>query len=122
MFFSDTSRAKEGEHDVYSSAITPLFSCHTVPQFATSWKYVRERVRPANMKLDQNLHWFKKGIKPVWEDPKNKYGGRLTLSPPRALLDIVWEAVLILMAGDVLDFNGEATGAGMFRERGYPCV
>lgn len=65
--------------------------------------------------MDQNLHWFKKGIKPVWEDPKNKHGGRLTLSPPRALLDIVWETVLVLMAGDVLDFNGEATGAGTYR-------
>ncbi|KAF9579104.1 hypothetical protein BGW38_004785, partial [Lunasporangiospora selenospora] len=113
LFFSDTSRAKDknGVQDAYSSAITPLFSCHTVPQFATSWKYVRERVRPATMKVNQNLHWFKKGIKPMWEDPKNKYGGRLTLCPPRALLDIVWETVLILMAGDVLDLNGEGTGA-----------
>ena len=101
-------------HDAYSSAITPLFSCHTVPQFATSWKYVRERVRPATMKVNQNLHWFKKGIKPMWEDPRNKYGGRLTLCPPRAMLDTVWETVLILMAGDVLDHHGEGTGAGMY--------
>ncbi|KAG0202052.1 hypothetical protein BGX28_005302 [Mortierella sp. GBA30] len=113
LFFSDTSRAKDKTqvHDAYSSAITPLFSCHTVPQFATSWKYVRERVRPATMKVNQNLHWFKKGIKPMWEDPKNKYGGRLTLCPPRAMLDTVWETVLILMAGDVLDHHGEGTGA-----------
>ncbi|KAF9183839.1 hypothetical protein BGZ50_004000 [Haplosporangium sp. Z 11] len=113
LFFSDTSHAKDKTQvqDTYSSAITPLFSCHTVPQFATSWKYVRERVRPATMKVNQNLHWFKKGIKPMWEDPKNKYGGRLTLCPPRALLDTVWETVLILMAGDVLDHHGEGTGA-----------
>ncbi|KAF9319705.1 hypothetical protein BG006_002945, partial [Podila minutissima] len=66
LFFSDTSRAKDKTQvqDAYSSAITPLFTCHTVPQFATSWKYVRERVRPATMKVNQNLHWFKKGIKP----------------------------------------------------------
>ncbi|KAF9915755.1 translation initiation factor eIF4E [Lobosporangium transversale] len=117
LFFSDTSGAKDktGVQDAYSSAITPLFSCHTVPQFATSWKYVRERVRPATMKMNQNLHWFKKGIKPMWEDPKNKYGGRLTLCPPKALLDIVWETVLILMAGDVLDLNGEGTGAVIAR-------
>ncbi|KAG0257743.1 hypothetical protein BG011_003769 [Mortierella polycephala] len=113
LFFSDTSHAKDKTQvqDTYSSAITPLFSCHTVPQFATSWKYVRERVRPATMKVNQNLHWFKKGIKPMWEDPKNKYGGRLTLCPPRNLLDTVWETVLILMAGDVLDHHGEGTGA-----------
>ncbi|KAG0221274.1 hypothetical protein B0O80DRAFT_422149 [Mortierella sp. GBAus27b] len=118
LFFSDTSRAKEGDVEgAYSSAITPLFSCGTVPQFATSWKYVRERVKPANLGLDQNLHWFKKGVKPMWEDPKNKYGGRLTLSPPRVLLDVVWETVLILMAGDVLDFNGETTGAVLARRK-----
>ncbi|KAF9275581.1 hypothetical protein BGZ74_003983 [Mortierella antarctica] len=113
LFFSDTSRAKDKSQvqDAYSSAITPLFTCHTVPQFATSWKYVRERVRPATMKVNQNLHWFKKGIKPMWEDPQNKYGGRLTICPPRALLDVVWETVLILMAGDVLDHHGEGTGA-----------
>lgn len=64
------------------------------------------------MKVNQNLHWFKKGIKPMWEDPRNKYGGRLTLCPPRSLLDTVWETVLILMAGDVLDYRGESTGAG----------
>ncbi|KFH68067.1 hypothetical protein MVEG_06797 [Podila verticillata NRRL 6337] len=63
------------------------------------------------MKVNQNLHWFKKGIKPMWEDPRNKYGGRLTICPPRALLDVVWETVLILMAGDVLDHHGEGTGA-----------
>ncbi|KAF9921828.1 hypothetical protein FBU30_008108 [Linnemannia zychae] len=117
LFFSDTSRAKDKSqvHDAYSSAITPLFSCHTVPQFATSWKYVRERVRPAAMKVNQNLHWFKKGIKPMWEDPRNKFGGRLTLCPPRAMLDVVWETVLILMAGDVLDYRGESTGAVLAR-------
>ncbi|KFH68220.1 hypothetical protein MVEG_05039 [Podila verticillata NRRL 6337] len=113
LFFSDTSRAKDKSQvqDAYSSAITPLFTCHTVPQFATSWKYVRERVRPASMNVNQNLHWFKKGIKPMWEDPRNKYGGRLTICPPRAQLDLVWETVLILMAGDVLDHHGESTGA-----------
>ncbi|KAF9404645.1 translation initiation factor eIF4E, partial [Podila epigama] len=112
LFFSDTSRAKDKSQvqDAYSSAITPLFTCHTVPQFATSWKYVRERVRPASMKVNQNLHWFKKGIKPMWEDPRNKYGGRLTICPPRSQLDLVWETVLILMAGDVLDHHGEGTG------------
>ena len=66
------------------------------------------------MKVNQNLHWFKKGIKPMWEDPRNKYGGRLTLCPPRSLLDTVWETVLILMAGDVLDYRGESTGAGTY--------
>ncbi|KAG0084410.1 hypothetical protein BGZ92_009910 [Podila epicladia] len=47
----------------------------------------------------------------MWEDPRNKYGGRLTICPPRAQLDLVWETVLILMAGDVLDHHGEGTGA-----------
>ncbi|KAI8456457.1 translation initiation factor eIF 4e-like domain-containing protein, partial [Phakopsora pachyrhizi] len=53
------------------------------------------------MRPQQNLHFFRTGVNPVWEDPWNSKGGRLTLTPPLVLLDPMFESVVLLMAGEM---------------------
>lgn len=137
LYFSDTSAAKavtpgssgsgrrgssmpQTPLDSYSSAIRPLFTCSTVPEFAHGWLALHRRpqypMRPSTMAPNQNLHFFRADVRPMWEDPVNKRGGRLTLCPPRHLLDEVWEAVLCCCAGGTLgDANEECVGVVMSR-------
>jgi hypothetical protein len=116
LYFSDSLKAKINgrSNDDYLDGIASLYDCSTVPQFSISWKYVREMIQPSRLKHKQSLHFFKKGIKPVWEDSKNKNGGSLSIFPPMKILDIVWETVMILIAGNILDKNEELCGAGMY--------
>lgn len=55
------------------------------------------------MKPGQNLHFFRVGVNPVWEDPWNSKGGRLTIQTPLTALDPTFESIVLLIAGGVLE-------------------
>ncbi|PLW05122.1 hypothetical protein PCASD_26908 [Puccinia coronata f. sp. avenae] len=55
------------------------------------------------MKPGHNLHFFRVGVNPVWEDPWNSKGGRLTIQTPLAALDPTFESIVLLTAGGVLE-------------------
>ncbi|KAH9816408.1 translation initiation factor eIF 4e-like domain-containing protein [Melampsora americana] len=60
-------------------------------------------------KAQQNLHFFKTGVSPVWEDPWNNKGGRLTISLSLLTLDPIFESLILLIAGGVIETD---TGNG----------
>jgi translation initiation factor 4E len=62
-----------------------------------------------------DLHVFRHGIKPVWEDAANSQGGRWTLRLPKGgLADRLWEhLVLALIGGQFRDFAGTVCGAAL---------
>lgn len=55
------------------------------------------------MKVGQNLHFFRSGVDPVWEDPWNTKGGRLLIQTTLPMLDPTFESIVLLMAGGVLE-------------------
>ncbi|MBW0469299.1 hypothetical protein O181_009014 [Austropuccinia psidii MF-1] len=55
------------------------------------------------MKSHQNLHFFRVEVNPVWEDPWNSKGGRLTIPASIDTLDPTFESILLLIAGGVLE-------------------
>ena len=43
---------------------------------------IQNNITPTSeLALKSDYHLFKKGIRPEWEDPQNKHGGRFSLSP-----------------------------------------
>jgi len=64
------------------------------------------------MKPGHNLHFFRVGVNPVWEDPWNAKGGRLTIATPLAALDPTFEAIVLLIAGGVLETDANRKLAG----------
>ncbi|KAG0147652.1 hypothetical protein CROQUDRAFT_42537, partial [Cronartium quercuum f. sp. fusiforme G11] len=75
------------------------------------------------MKPQQNLHFFKVGVNPVWEDPWNVKGGRLTISTTLSNLDPTFESLVLLLAGGVIELDsgkgGKVVGiVGSRRSRG----
>jgi translation initiation factor 4E len=43
---------------------------------------------PSQIPAGANYHLFKKGIKPAWEDPHNKKGGKWTFSQNKTKRDM----------------------------------
>eukprot|EP00275_Glaucocystis_incrassata_P000364 EC118935.1.p1 GENE.EC118935.1~~EC118935.1.p1 ORF type:complete len:150 (+),score=8.64 EC118935.1:51-452(+) len=66
------------------------------------------------MELSANLHLFKDGIKPMWEDPGNRRGGKLVLTvkvTEKGSLDKYWEDLVLALVGETLDPADEVCGA-----------
>ena len=52
------------------------------------------------LKLKDSVHFFKRGVKPVWEDPRNVKGGSWTFRVPKAQSEDFWKEVLMLAVGE----------------------
>lgn len=52
------------------------------------------------LQLKDSVHFFKRGVKPVWEDPRNVKGGGWTFRVPKAKSAAFWKEVLILAVGE----------------------
>lgn len=86
LHFSDTSGANKSSHgttqDQYDDAVKKVFTAGTVPSLVGQLKAYKKMVRPKRFKASdpdsmgltragQNLHFFREGVSPTWEDPWN---------------------------------------------------
>jgi len=121
LHFSDTSGASKSSSaaatkDAYTEGINPVFVATTVPGLCGQLKAFKKAVRPKRAKPTDpdglglnrpgmNLHFFRTGISPTWEDPYNEKGGRLTISPPAQFFDPIYERLVLLLAGSSLELG-----------------
>lgn len=54
------------------------------------------------LQLRDSVHLFHKGVKPVWEDPRNARGGSWTFRVPKAQAAEFWKDVCMLAIGEQL--------------------
>ena len=52
------------------------------------------------LQLKDSVHFFKRGVKPVWEDPRNVKGGSWTFRIPKAQSEEFWKELLMLAVGE----------------------
>eukprot|EP00672_Neobodo_designis_P001098 CAMPEP_0174856190 /NCGR_PEP_ID=MMETSP1114-20130205/35298_1 /TAXON_ID=312471 /ORGANISM="Neobodo designis, Strain CCAP 1951/1" /LENGTH=187 /DNA_ID=CAMNT_0016090975 /DNA_START=94 /DNA_END=657 /DNA_ORIENTATION=+ len=71
------------------------------------WAMLSIIKKPGQMELSSNYHFFKTGVKPMWEDPANHAGGKWVISLQAATdlynLDNIWEELLMSLIGEYLD-------------------
>jgi len=110
------NKRTRGEKDNYESNLAQLGSFGFVEEF---WRYWNHIVPPSRMELNSNYHLFKKGVKPMWEDPQNSNGGKwiLTVKGNRAAIDRYWENLVLGMIGETLDPESEICGAVISRRK-----
>lgn len=53
-----------------------------------------------SLKLKDSVHFFKRGVKPVWEDSRNINGGSWTFRIPKDKSEQLWQEVLMLAIGE----------------------
>jgi len=106
-----------GEQESYESNLREIGTFGTVEDF---WRYYNHLVKPSRIEHNSNYHLFKKGIKPMWEDPANSKGGKWVLTMKgneKASLDLVWENVVLALVGETVDIENEITGAVISRRK-----
>lgn len=110
-----TGKRMKGEQESYESNLRAIGTFGTVEDF---WRYYNHLVKPSKLEINSNYHFFKEGIKPMWEDSANSKGGKWVLTfRDKNLLDTCWENVVLGLVGETLDMENEITGAVISRRK-----
>jgi translation initiation factor 4E len=76
------------------------------------WKVYTKLKRPSMLPVVSDYHFFKEGIRPVWEDEQNKRGGKWILRLKKGVADRYWEDLLFALVGDQFaEASDEVCGA-----------
>ncbi|WKY14893.1 hypothetical protein Q1695_000418 [Nippostrongylus brasiliensis] len=92
----------------YAQYVQQIAAVRSVEQF---WSVYRHIKRPCDIGEKVDVHFFKKGIKPVWEDEANIKGGKWILRLKKGLSSRIWENLLLAMAGEQFVVGDEICGA-----------
>lgn len=92
----------------YAMYVQPVAKISSVEQF---WQVYRFIKRPSDLTEKVDFHLFKEGIKPVWEDPANRNGGKWILRLKKGLSSRIWENLLLAMIGEQFLVGNEVVGA-----------
>ncbi|KAF5269876.1 hypothetical protein FQA39_LY08548 [Lamprigera yunnana] len=87
------------------------------------WSLYNNVKTPSSLKQGCDYSVFKRGIKPMWEDPANKNGGRWLISLDKRLrnsdLDMLWRDTMLCLIGEAFENPNEVCGATVnIRPRG----
>ena len=80
----------------YEKSTKALCRMSTVQDF---WKVFTHLKRPSTLPTVSDYHFFKEGIRPVWEDDENKRGGKWIMRLKKGVADRYWEELLMAMTG-----------------------
>uniref|UniRef100_A0A915N4Y0 Dihydropteridine reductase n=1 Tax=Meloidogyne javanica TaxID=6303 RepID=A0A915N4Y0_MELJA len=92
----------------YAIFVQPVARISSVEQFWLIYRFIK---RPSDLTEKVDFHLFKEGIKPVWEDPANRNGGKWILRLKKGLSSRIWENLLLAMIGEQFLVGGEVVGA-----------
>jgi translation initiation factor 4E len=75
------------------------------------WQVYSHLGRPGDLSSHSDFHVFKKGIKPLWEDDANRYGGKWIVRLRKGLASRCWENLIMAMLGEQFMVGEEICGA-----------
>ncbi|TKA81253.1 hypothetical protein B0A55_02359 [Friedmanniomyces simplex] len=102
-------RPPTGKNADYEKSIKPLCRFSTVQEFWTVYTHLK---RPSTLPTVSDYHFFKDGIRPVWEDEENRRGGKWIMKLKKGVSDRYWEDLLLAMIGDqFMEASEEVCGA-----------
>ncbi|KXS20968.1 eukaryotic translation initiation factor 4E [Gonapodya prolifera JEL478] len=99
-----TPGAKPGP-DSYNP--TKLASFDTVEGFAAIFAHLK---RPGDERGVSDVHLFREGVSPMWEDDFNKQGGKWIVRLRKGLVQRYWENLLFALVGNQIDFAQQISG------------
>lgn len=102
----DSKRTQKPDAESWLDNLQTVQVLTTVEEFWAMQSIIK---KPGQMELGSNYHFFKTGVKPMWEDPTNKEGGKWVINLQAATdlynLDSIWEELTMALIGEYLDDN-----------------
>eukprot|EP00043_Microstomoeca_roanoka_P015637 m.156745 g.156745 ORF g.156745 m.156745 type:complete len:195 (-) comp16299_c7_seq1:646-1230(-) len=102
-----SKKAPRQQFAEYADMLHPIGSFKTVEQF---WRYYAFMRKPSELDVC-NIHVFKDGIQPMWEDESNRRGGKLVIRLRKGLAARCWENILFALIGEQFDVGDDICGA-----------
>ena len=87
----DTSSGQD-----YKTQIKKLAQFDTLEDFWAIFQYLK---KPDDIKQPIEFQLFREGIAPMWEDEKNKNGGKIALKLRKDYSNLVWEELIFAFIG-----------------------
>ncbi|OHW91585.1 eukaryotic translation initiation factor 4e-4 [Colletotrichum incanum] len=92
----------------YAKSLTPMIHCNTVEEFWIGYPHLK---RPSELSVGWEYHFFKRGIRPIWEDEENRSGGKWVLRLKKGIVDRYWEDTVFALLGEAfIDASEEVCG------------
>ncbi|KAF2230384.1 IF4E-domain-containing protein [Viridothelium virens] len=102
-------RPPTSKNSDYEKSTKPICKTPTAIDF---WKVFTHLKRPSSLPTVSDYHFFREGIRPVWEDEENKMGGKWIMRLKKGVADRYWEDLLMAMIGDQFaEASDEVCGA-----------
>ncbi len=93
-----SSLTSNSASNVYEDHLTKL---HTISDVREFWS-VFNNFDVTKLPMRDSIHLFHKGVKPVWEDPRNEKGGCWTFRVPKDKVKEFWVEVCMMAIGEKL--------------------
>ena len=102
IWFDKITKSESKGSTLYEDCIVELGSFQSVNGFWSYW----QTLRVESLKHHCNLRIFRKGVKPLWDDPKNINGGKWVVrNVPTHLRKGLWtDMALVLIADKIQEF------------------
>ncbi|KAL1304159.1 hypothetical protein AAFC00_000586 [Neodothiora populina] len=97
-------RPPTSKNSDYEKSTRAMCKMSTAQDF---WAVYSHLKRPSALPTVSDYHFFREGIRPVWEDEENKKGGKWILRLKKGVADRYWEDLLMAMIGDQFAEAGE---------------
>ncbi|GFP79864.1 eukaryotic translation initiation factor ncbp [Phtheirospermum japonicum] len=92
----------------YEDNIKKIVDFSTVEAF---WICYCHLARPSSLPSPTDLHLFKEGIRPLWEDSANCNGGKWIIRFKKSVSGRFWEDLVLALVGGQLDSGDNICGA-----------
>eukprot|EP00051_Salpingoeca_urceolata_P032921 m.18070 g.18070 ORF g.18070 m.18070 type:complete len:247 (+) comp5611_c1_seq1:157-897(+) len=106
LYFSHRDKTRRAKS--YEELVQQVATFNSIEDF---WHYYTHISRPSDLMPSADYHLFKEGIKPVWEDDLNRFGGKWILRLRKGLADRMWENLVLAVLGDQFEVGNEICGA-----------
>ena len=103
----NTQTPQTNDEEKYISENQVVAEFDTLGSF---WRVQGHLRRPYVMPIGTVLNVFINGVKPLWEDPACKEGGRFSLRMPKTHTAKYWEDLLLAMIGEQFTTPNEILG------------
>ncbi|GMH42642.1 hypothetical protein BSKO_10561 [Bryopsis sp. KO-2023] len=97
--------------DNFGETLRKIYTFETVEDF---WCIQHNIALPSMLRPNCDIHLFKGGISPTWEDPKCENGGRWTINIPKSggdrMLNDGWLDAMLACIGEMFDDMDDVCG------------